>query len=218
MNQGSHRAVSTTGLGRDIWTVPFNDITLTLEYFNILTYIYICLTWLTKVSILLLYLRLFPDVTFRNIVKGMIVSFGIIWVGFLLGSILRCQPVSYAWKFWDGEHQGTCPDILVSAQGWPHVAFNISADLIVLLLPLPTISRLNLPLEKKLSVMFMLSTGILWVDTVLSRAFDTDNHSVTAVSIYRATTFRHLVASTNFTCMFDSTLRYIDLTCTRGLA
>lgn len=141
--------------------MPFSNITLTLKYFYILTYIYICITWLTKISILLLYLRLFPDVTFRNIVKFMIGFCCAAWVSFLVACILRCHPVSFAWTFWDGEHQGHCPHILVSAQGWPHVAVNISADLVVLLLPLPTILKLNLALEKKLSVMFMFSTGIL---------------------------------------------------------
>lgn len=177
-------------------------------YFSILTYIYILLTWLTKISILLLYLRLFPDQTFRKIVKTIIVLCCISATSFFVACILRCFPVDYAWKFWDHEHEGRCTDILLSAQGWPHVSVNIFADLVVLFLPLSTIWRLNLPLEKKLSVMAMFSVGLLWVHQLgppRPLLLGTDYlHSVTAVSIFRATTFPRLVASTNFTCTSPS--------------
>lgn len=130
-------------------------------YFSILTYIYILLAWSTKISILLLYLRLFPDHTFRRVVKVTVVLCCITGISFCVACIFRCHPIDFAWTFWDNEHKGRCSDILISAQGWPHVSVNIFADLVVLVLPLPTLLKLNLATEKKLSVIAMFSVGIL---------------------------------------------------------
>jgi hypothetical protein len=52
--------VTFTGLGRDIWTIEFDNITLMLKYFYFDQYIYQLIIVMTKISIVLLYLRIFP--------------------------------------------------------------------------------------------------------------------------------------------------------------
>lgn len=153
--------VTYNGLGKDVWTVAFDTITLNLKYTSILLYFYIMFVWLTKISILFLYLRLFPDPKFRYIVKITIILCCMAAISFLVGSTMRCRPIEFSWTFWDNEHVGRCTNILYSAQGWPHLAVNVIADLCVLLLPLPTLWKLNLAWEKKLGVMSMFSVGAL---------------------------------------------------------
>lgn len=151
--------MSESGLGRDVWTLPFDNVTLTMLRFSILTYIYILVGWLTKVSILLLYLRLFPDHTFRILVKIGLVFCSLAGFSFFWACLLQCSPISLSWTFWDGEHKGKCANW--AGQGWANVFITIFADVAVLLLPLPTICKLNMQMEKKLGVMAMFSVGLL---------------------------------------------------------
>lgn len=130
-----------------------------MKIFAILTYFYILVSWLTKVSILLLYLRLFPDHIFRIITKIGLVFCSMAGTAFFFACIFQCAPVSLIWTFWDGEHKGKCMDW--AGQGWAHVSINVFADVAILVLPLPTIWKLNLPLEKKLGVLAMFSVGLL---------------------------------------------------------
>lgn len=152
-------AASDSSLKKDIRTVPINKITLTLQYFSILEWIYYMVIWLTKISILLLYLRLFPNDDFRRVVKIGLFVCCVAGLSFLSASIFQCFPVSMNWNFWDGEHTGRCTNIVV--QGWAGMIINICADVVVLMLPLPTIWNLNLVLEKRLNTMAMFGVGLL---------------------------------------------------------
>lgn len=98
--------MSDSGLGRDQWTVPFEDITLILKLFFIFITFYVATVWLTKLSILLLYLRLFPDTRLRLIAKTGIVLCSIICFAFTVVCLLQCSPISFAWTFWDHHHAG----------------------------------------------------------------------------------------------------------------
>ena len=63
---------------------------------------------LTKVSIVLFYLRIFPETVstrFRvlcYVVIGVCLSTA---VAFSISTAVQCNPVSYSWTLWDGQHQ-----------------------------------------------------------------------------------------------------------------
>lgn len=60
----------------------------------------------TKVSILIFYLRLFTEPWFRSVsycMLGITVVYG---VAQLLAIILLCAPISFNWTQWDGQHAG----------------------------------------------------------------------------------------------------------------
>lgn len=151
--------MSYSGLGRDTWTITFDNITLTLEYFQVLTLSYILAGSFTKVSILLLYLRLFPDQLFRRVAWAGVGLCSFIGFAFFWTCLFQCWPISTIWTFWDGEHLGRCSDR--KAQGWAYLYVTIISDFAVLLLPLPTIWKLKLPMEKKLGIIAMFSVGLL---------------------------------------------------------
>jgi hypothetical protein len=108
---------------------------------------------------LLLYLRLFPSTTLR-IATITILTLTAIWgLVYTLINIFICNPRSYAWEQWDGEHEGRCMDqqaILMS-----HAIINIVLDVVVIGLPLPTLLRLKLGRDKKVGVFVMFVVGIL---------------------------------------------------------
>lgn len=155
--------MSSAGLGKDIWQVPFSDsndqVTYTLKLFTAFEKIYILAIWTTKMSILLLYLRIFPHSRFRVSVKFCLAfcaatAFCLFWA-----CLFKCWPVSYSWTFWDGEHYGSCSS--QNAQGWANAALNIFGDLYVMVLPLPTIWRMSLSKGKRFGIMLMFAVGIL---------------------------------------------------------
>ncbi|EXJ56350.1 uncharacterized protein A1O5_12617 [Cladophialophora psammophila CBS 110553] len=149
------------GYGRDIWTVPFDDITLILQVYFVDELLYIIIISLTKVAIICFYLRVFPEKNFRRIAFGTMAVTLLYMIAFLIVSAFQCQPVSLAWTNWDGEHDGRCNN--VNAQGWAAAAINIALDVVILVMPLRLVMKLSLHWKKKLQIMIMLSVGALVV-------------------------------------------------------
>jgi len=112
---------------------------------------------LTKVSILLFYLRIFPNPVFRRLVYVALAY----CIGYILGTVIalvfQCNPISLAWDRWDGEHPGKCFNL--NLLGWMSAALNIVGDLIVICLPLHELSKLAMSRRKKAGVMLMFLGG-----------------------------------------------------------
>lgn len=114
---------------------------------------------LTKISMLLLFLRLFPDQAFRIATK-VVLAFTTAWgIAMLITKALSCRPLSYFWTSWDGEHEGVCIDHenLI----WAHASINILLDLVIISLPMPTLLSMNLSWRKKLAICVMFAVGIV---------------------------------------------------------
>ncbi|KAL0264422.1 hypothetical protein SLS55_000372 [Diplodia seriata] len=114
---------------------------------------------LLKISILLFYLRIFPEKGFR---RAVFVTIGLCigyCIAFVLVSVFQCRPIRYAWLQWDDEHEGTCNNI--NAQGWSSAAINVILDIIVIILPLPQLWELQLNKRKKFLLLLMFSVGFL---------------------------------------------------------
>ncbi|KAK7185671.1 hypothetical protein DPSP01_007456 [Paraphaeosphaeria sporulosa] len=149
--------LANDGLGKDLWTVPFDKITKILHIYYFDEMLYLSSIALTKISILLFYLRIFPNPTFRKLVWV-----GIAYcVGYILGTILalifQCKPLNLAWTHWDNEHPGQCFNL--NLLGWLTAALNIFGDLIVICLPLHELSKLAMGRRKKAGIMLMFLGG-----------------------------------------------------------
>lgn len=75
--------------------------------------------------------------------------------------IFQCDPISGAWRFWDGEFEAKC--ISINVLGWSAAAINIALDVAVIVLPLPELFRLSLSLRKRLQIIAMFAVGFLYV-------------------------------------------------------
>ncbi|KAL1620177.1 hypothetical protein SLS56_009807 [Neofusicoccum ribis] len=169
------------GLGKDIWTIPFDSITYILLIYFVDELLYLVIISMTKISILFFYLRIFPDKSFRKmvyVVMGFCVAYMVV---FLIVSIFQCHPVKAAWYHWDGSYHGACNN--VNAQGWAAAVFNIILDISVLLLPLRQLTKLVMTWKKKIQLMLMFCVGGF----------------VTIVSVLRLETLFHFANSSNFT-------------------
>ncbi|KAL3485491.1 hypothetical protein BJX62DRAFT_38238 [Aspergillus germanicus] len=175
------------GLGRDIWFLPFHDITKILHLYYFEEMLYIASIALTKVSMLLLFLRLFPDENFRR-ATYIVLAFTICWgLGIFFANVFSCQPISYFWHMWDGEHEGKC--ISHAHLLWSHAIINILLDVVIIGLPLSTLVKLKLTLGKKVGICSMFAVGLV----------------VTVISILR------LVSSLDFDMLDNPTKNFVSI-------
>lgn len=68
---------------------------------------------MTKISIILLYLRIFPKENAPRfhricwIMNGILLAYALV---FMIQFILGCKPISFFWTQWDGQQIGRCVD------------------------------------------------------------------------------------------------------------
>ncbi|GAB1201138.1 hypothetical protein APSETT444_010525 [Aspergillus pseudonomiae] len=145
------------GFGKNIWDIPFADVTQFYKYFQGFAVMYKIQISLAKISVCLFLLRIFQSRMFRTLAYTLIginASIGITWA---LVDGLRCTPVHLAWDGWKNEDPGTCIDFIAAILG--NCLVNIIVDAIMVLMPVYEVSKLQLPLYKKLSVGLMFVMG-----------------------------------------------------------
>ena len=121
----------------------------------VLQIVYVFAFSFSKLSIVAMYLRIFTTKKTRMICWGLIVFLVANCISYVIAAILICRPVS---AFWDRS--------IVTAKCYDYQAFdrsipgpNVVSDLIMLVLPLPTIWGLNASVTKRLGIAFTLLTG-----------------------------------------------------------
>lgn len=176
--------VSANGLGRDIWTLTFDQIYDFGKYFLILEILYFTEITILKLAMLFLYLRIFPAASIQRTLWGTIIVnslFGIIFV--VITAFVQCRPISYFWKLWDGEHEGTCLNL--TAIGYSNACISIALDLWMLAIPLVQIRSLNLSWQRKIGAGAMFLVGSLYSFNLHFAKEMLIEFSVTVVSILR---------------------------------
>jgi hypothetical protein len=111
---------------------------------------------LTKISLCMTYLRLFPGRTekiFCYALSSFVVSFTI--ASFLL-SLFQCRPIR---SYWDPDVQPICINMRITLVAM--AALNSFSDFLVYLYPMKPLWRLRLPLKQKLGLMFLFSVGLV---------------------------------------------------------
>ncbi|KAJ9604560.1 hypothetical protein H2200_010673 [Cladophialophora chaetospira] len=153
------------GLGTHTWDNSAWTVTKIFQLYWIDEIFYILALMLTKVSILLFYLRVFPSRGFQitgNSVLGFVALSGIV---ILLCQLLQCLPVRFNW---DKSIRGAkC--INVNALTYAHAGLNIFQDLLILALPIPWILRLKLQLSQKIGLVIMFQVGTFACITAMVR-------------------------------------------------
>lgn len=175
------RGALPSGLGRDIWTLPFYKITNFIRWLYVLGVLYIVQVTFLKLTLLLFFLRMFPGTMTRRLL-WITVGFTVAWgVPSLLLVIFECRPIPHLWEAWDTTPSPQCID--VNALAWSHAAISIVLDFWMLALPLFVVSRLQMSWRKKASVTLMFCVGTF----------------VTIVSIIRLQSLIHFAVSKNYT-------------------
>jgi hypothetical protein len=111
---------------------------------------------LAKFSILLLYLRIFPDKKFRLVTKIAIGWMVCQTIAFVIVVSFQCTPVD---AVWDISVHGKC----INSQAFVYTAagFSILEDIVIMLLPIWELKDLRLDLRKRIALGFMFALGSL---------------------------------------------------------
>lgn len=117
------------------------------------------ITWLVatvcvKLSVLLLYTRIFSTRAFRRWSYGLMAMVGCYFVAFMALFMTICEPID---QLWNPVPDGKCRD--TSIQEFTSVSFNLVTDLVILILPLPWLWGLQMPLRNKIAVSIMFCIG-----------------------------------------------------------
>ncbi|KAJ4990484.1 cytidine and deoxycytidylate deaminase zinc-binding region [Stagonosporopsis vannaccii] len=150
--------------GSHLWDLEPGQFQMALKYFYVCWNLYVVTLGLVKVSLIAFYLHVFHDRRFRIvcwIVLGYIILSSVI-IQFL--TIFSCTPIQ---SFWDRDIKGTCLD--VGAIGFANSANAILQDLMILIMPMPSLYRLQMKRWRKIAVAFMFAVGAFGCITTIIR-------------------------------------------------
>lgn len=147
------------GNGIHIWEVDESDLRRYSKWANTSQIVYGPLIFITKLSILLLYLRVFAP-SFRS--KTFFCIHALIWLNFgfyfadTIVKIFECSPRA---KIWDKTLKGHCININIPIIVTSSI--NVASDFLILVLPIVSVWRLQMRDSKKLGTSMIFAAGIL---------------------------------------------------------
>lgn len=111
---------------------------------------------LVKASLVIFYLQIFEQRRFRHVCFGVLsyIAVSTIIIQFL--TIFSCKPIR---SFWNRDIKGTCLNI--NAIAYANSANAILQDLIILILPMPSLFKLKMKIWRKVAVGLMFAVGTL---------------------------------------------------------
>lgn len=151
--------MSLMGFGLHYWNVPVQNGPDLLKLFYACQMLYILVQIFSKVAILALYARLFPEFIrwFQWAVRAMIIFMFVHGLVFFLLVVFQCMPIK---SIWDKTVEGKCIPI-AAAIGFTGAGLSIVEDFIILLLPIRELWKLQMNTKKKAGLVFLLSVGSL---------------------------------------------------------
>ncbi|GME48539.1 integral membrane protein [Neofusicoccum parvum] len=143
------------GLGKHIWVTDITKLVTLWQILYAYIMVYATSVALTNLSILLFYRRIFRfDWSFYLVSFVVCVYWAIIIIVINIG----CRPLPYFWtRFGDPNAVGTCIDI--QAFFFSNAIWALVTDIVLLVMPIPTVMRLQMPLGERLAVITILMLG-----------------------------------------------------------
>ncbi|KAJ5811861.1 hypothetical protein N7474_008162, partial [Penicillium riverlandense] len=139
------------GVGKHVWAPGVNIATVT-KLLWLYEFFYGSVVPAVKMSVILLYHRIFPVTWFRRVLYGL--SFLVLgwWIGIVVTAGFQCQPYDYFWKqYTDPTAEGSCVDIY--AFFISNAALSVLTDFLILICPISMVLRLQMPMNRKLTVL-----------------------------------------------------------------
>ncbi|KAK4159494.1 hypothetical protein QBC43DRAFT_221924, partial [Cladorrhinum sp. PSN259] len=143
------------GLGMHYWTILTGHGILILKLFYAESMVYMLLLMASKISILLVYRRIFPARRFRYAVNLLSAFFACHGILYILLTAIQCLPVYSIWNRYVTSRK--CLD--ATAISYSNGALSILEDVAILLLPVPQVWRLQIDRRRRLAVLAVFSIG-----------------------------------------------------------
>lgn len=150
------------GFGKHTREIPRPIVEKTLELYFYAQILYKINIGLTKISILMLYLRVFGVTRWFKILCWVVIGIVIAFTtASVTTSIFQCSPVKYAYDKSGGN--GTCIDLTKFWYG--NAGYNIGTDLIIITMPALLIRLLRLAKRTKIALMGVFGLGALYASS-----------------------------------------------------
>lgn len=132
-----------------------------MQYLFALGIVYSMAAMTIKLSIILLYIRVFStaETLFRRCIYAALFFTLALSATFIIVILAACRPLQYFWTRYDGFSEGTCIDLGSFFAAFS--VFNVSLDVFLLALPIPMVLKLHMSARKKLIVCALMLLGIL---------------------------------------------------------
>ncbi|KAF7880002.1 uncharacterized protein EAF02_007639 [Botrytis sinoallii] len=157
------------GLGQHIYDLPENtnfSASLELYYFGEIIY-FICVA-VTKIAILILYLRLATSKVLRTLIWGVMAFVALTSLSCVIATIFQCTPISKAWEH-PVTDKGHC--IQVNALFYANAGLDIFQDLVIYVLPMKMLYSIQIPRRQKYALMIVFAVGGFVVVTGMIRLY-----------------------------------------------
>lgn len=112
---------------------------------------------LPKLSMLLLYSKIFTTALFVNAAKATAVLIFLLGIATILGALLQCQPLAFNWD--QTIPGGHCGNQVLSYEITG--ILNVILDIMTLLLPMPYLASLEMSMGKKLVLIATFAVGFV---------------------------------------------------------
>lgn len=130
------------------------------------------LIYVIKVCMLIMYTRLTLGLQVQRLVLYLAVYVAVGWLATEIAFFTACTPFSGYWAMPPPNPQCTTLEHYAIIQG----CFNISSDALMLCIPLPLITKLNMPLKQKSVLLVIFSMGLFVIlAAILTKVFNLSN-------------------------------------------
>ncbi|OAG01213.1 uncharacterized protein CC84DRAFT_1263222 [Paraphaeosphaeria sporulosa] len=154
------------GIGHHIWDLTYHQVKTIGQWTYITTICWALELLILKFSILCLYVRIFPNPWLKRAVMIFTV-FTILYTGPLVFlAALQCIPVH---AIWDLEAQKTAKCIDWIAVLRATVVFEVIAEVLIFVLPIPVVLRLKLRRSKKIQLLTFFGLGVCIIGISVAR-------------------------------------------------
>ncbi|KAK1139989.1 hypothetical protein N8T08_010985 [Aspergillus melleus] len=152
------------GLGREAATLEPERIRSQMKALYTTIILYNSSLNLTKISMILLYRRLFPTHRYQIILHIALACVVVTGLWMVFSAVFFCIPVH---AFWDPRAPQNC---LPKSVVWClNASIQIASDLIIVILPMPVLAQLRLPKRQKVALIVVFALGIFVCATSVVR-------------------------------------------------
>lgn len=147
-----------------------------IVYISLCAYLWVALA--VKSSLTVFIMRIFPTKTIRRIGIGTIIFMVLMTISGELPLILQCNPVRAAYDPpKDGIYTCFTPKTLMNIQLYQAILMFL-VDVVIIVMPMPTIWKLQMPVQRRLVIMGLFALGMGNTPTVPSMlyGFETDGY------------------------------------------
>ncbi|PMD18571.1 hypothetical protein NA56DRAFT_751260 [Hyaloscypha hepaticicola] len=154
------------GFGQHLWKIPPETLPNVIEFFYITEILYASPLAFAKISVLLLYLRIFMAPWLRFIAWTTIVCVAASAATTTFVAIFQCIPIE---SIWNPTLSKRCIDVNTFTVTTATV--NTALDVIIIVIPLPELRTLKLHWKRKVGVFVVFLTGSFATATSITRLF-----------------------------------------------